>query len=166
MLGLKLIHVSKRGLRQHKKCIYEWHWNCFLGILKALCIGNTALINERWYKVWDEIIYPFPNNDGTVEFGEWISNFIPQFTGHVISYPYWDLSLNHISKRSTLQYTLNTTLETCENECHFRTPFIYECINSWNGSLELPATQWTSSSDHFIKIKFIFNKKLLNSAAF
>ena len=38
--------------------------------------------------VWDEITYPFPNFNGTVfEVWEWISNFIPHFTGHVIAYP-------------------------------------------------------------------------------
>ena len=31
----------------------------------------------------DEILYPFPNfNGGTVEVWKWLSNFIPQFTGH------------------------------------------------------------------------------------
>ena len=35
-------------------------------------------------KVWDEITYAFPNFDGEV--CEWISNFIPRFTGHVIIY--------------------------------------------------------------------------------
>ena len=37
------------------------------------------------YKVWVEITYPFPNFSGaTVEVWEWVSNFIPHFTGHVI----------------------------------------------------------------------------------
>ena len=35
-------------------------------------------------KVWDEIIYPFPNLNGyTVEVWEWISNFISYFTGRI-----------------------------------------------------------------------------------
>ena len=39
----------------------------------------------------DEITYPFPNfNGATVEVREWIINFNPYFTGHVITYPYWD----------------------------------------------------------------------------
>ena len=39
--------------------------------------------------MWDEITYPFPNfNNGvTVENWERISNFIPHFTGRVITYP-------------------------------------------------------------------------------
>ena len=38
--------------------------------------------------------HPFPNfnggNSGIVEVWEWISNFIPHFAGHVITFPYWD----------------------------------------------------------------------------
>ena len=37
------------------------------------------------------ITYPFTNFNGcTVEVWERISNFIPHFTGHVITYPRWD----------------------------------------------------------------------------
>ena len=43
--------------------------------------------------MWDEITYSFPNfNGATVDVWEWISDFIPRLTGHVIKYPYWDLS--------------------------------------------------------------------------
>ena len=43
--------------------------------------------------MWDEITYPFLNfNGATVEVYEWTSDFIPQFTGHMIIYSYWDLS--------------------------------------------------------------------------
>ena len=43
--------------------------------------------------MWDTIIYPFPNFNGTaVEVWERVSNFIPDFTGHVIIYPLWDQS--------------------------------------------------------------------------
>ena len=39
------------------------------------------------YKMCNQITYPFPNLNGTtVEGWEWISNFIPHFTGHVITY--------------------------------------------------------------------------------
>ena len=40
----------------------------------------------------DGITDPFPN------FWEWISHFIPHFTGHVITYPCWDLSLSTLLK--------------------------------------------------------------------
>ena len=36
--------------------------------------------------MWDEISYPVPNGC-TYEVWEWIRNFIPQFTEHVITYP-------------------------------------------------------------------------------
>ena len=40
--------------------------------------------------MWDEITYPFPYFIGaTVEVWELISYFIPHFTRHVITYPYW-----------------------------------------------------------------------------
>ena len=39
-------------------------------------------------KLWDEITDPFPKLSGTtVEVWEWINNFIPYFTGHMITYP-------------------------------------------------------------------------------
>ena len=48
-------------------------------------------MNYIHYKVWDEIIYPFPNfNSCSVEVWEWKSNFIQHFTGHVVIYPNWD----------------------------------------------------------------------------
>ena len=41
-------------------------------------------------KLWDEITYPFQNFNGyTVEVWEWISNSVPHFTGHVITFPWW-----------------------------------------------------------------------------
>ena len=46
---------------------------------------------HNMYKVWDEITYPFTNyNSSAIEVWEWIGNFIPQFTGHMTAYPYWD----------------------------------------------------------------------------
>ena len=46
--------------------------------------------NYNHYNLWDEIIYPFPNfNGATVEFWEWVSNFISYFTKYVITYTCW-----------------------------------------------------------------------------
>ena len=43
--------------------------------------------------MWDEITYQFPNfNGAAVEVWEWISNFIPLFTKHVVTYPCWCVS--------------------------------------------------------------------------
>ena len=62
--------------------------------------------------MWDEIIYPFPNFNGcTVEVWEWISNFIPHFTRHMIAYPCCDLKLNHVSKRGHRQLSLAVLYE-------------------------------------------------------
>ena len=44
--------------------------------------------------MWDKITCPFPNFNGcTVEVWEWISNFIPHFTRHVITY-HWSLGMD------------------------------------------------------------------------
>ena len=46
--------------------------------------------NYIHYNVWGEITYPFPNfSSATVEVREWISDFIPQFTEYMITYPCW-----------------------------------------------------------------------------
>ena len=52
--------------------------------------GFDALVERKCfsiynhYKVWDEIIYPFPNfNGATVEVWELMNNFIPYFTAYV-----------------------------------------------------------------------------------
>ena len=50
-------------------------------------------VNYIHYEVWEEITYPFPNFNGyTVEVWEWISNFILNSAGHVITYPYDNIS--------------------------------------------------------------------------
>ena len=42
-------------------------------------------------KMWHEITYQFTDfNSAAVEVWKWISNFIPRFTGHVITDPCWD----------------------------------------------------------------------------
>ena len=50
----------------------------------GLTLIPAWISNYIQYKMWDEIIYPFPN------VWEWISNFIPYFTGTVITYPCQD----------------------------------------------------------------------------
>ena len=48
----------------------------------------TWISNYIFYKMWDEVIYPFPNFIGcTVEVWEWLSNFISHLSGQVITYP-------------------------------------------------------------------------------
>ena len=54
-------------------------------------------------RVWHEITYPFLNfNSCTIEVWGWISNFILHFIMDVISYPWWDYTVQiiHGSKRA------------------------------------------------------------------
>ena len=63
---------------------------------------GTWTINYTHFKLWDEITYPFPNfNSFTIEVWEWISNFIPHFSGHAITYPCRDLSWTRLVKGAT-----------------------------------------------------------------
>ena len=55
--------------------------------------------NERPGVVWDEITYQPKNVHGiNVDIWQWISNFIPRFIGHVITYPCWDQSQSTSAK--------------------------------------------------------------------
>ena len=53
---------------------------------------NPARINNHMTsKVWDEIIYHFPNvNSAAIEVGEWINNYIRHFLLYVITNLCWD----------------------------------------------------------------------------
>ena len=51
----------------------------------GLTLIPSWISNLFHYKMWDEIIYPFPNfNGATVEVWEWISNFIPHLLSIMI----------------------------------------------------------------------------------
>ena len=70
-------------LRDHK---YFVKWVPYSG-----CVGVRFTLITAWisnyihYKVWDKIMYPFPNfNDATLEVWEWIINFILPFTRHCL----------------------------------------------------------------------------------
>ena len=59
--------------------------------------------------MWDVITYPFLNFSGaTVEFYEWISNFIPHFTGACDYLSMLGLKLNHVRKRG--HWSFNTLI--------------------------------------------------------
>ena len=54
----------------------------------GLTLIPAWISNYIHYKMWDEITNPFTHfNGATVEVWEWISNFIPHYTGRVITYP-------------------------------------------------------------------------------
>ena len=64
---------------------------CALGVLHVqyrLALIPAWISRHIHWNVRDEITYLFPNFNGcTVEVWEWMSNFIPNFTVHVITYP-------------------------------------------------------------------------------
>ena len=81
------IYIKRFNLRL--KLLQKYHmlaWEC-------LILTPAWKNNHIHYKVWDKITCSFPNVTGCiVEVWEWIINFIPHFTGHVITYPCWDKS--------------------------------------------------------------------------
>ena len=57
----------------------------------GLTLITAWISNHMSSKVWEEITHPFPNfNGATVEVWEWLSNFIPNFTMDIITYPCYD----------------------------------------------------------------------------
>ena len=86
----RTLHATSAAPHQHKNgaafMLAQWsfHYHCLPSI--------PAWIRDYiHHKVWNEVIYPFPNFNGcTVEVWEWISHFIPHFIGHVITYPCTD----------------------------------------------------------------------------
>ena len=82
-------HLISLGQIALKRC------NLVSLLLTWLNLIPAWISNHISSKVWEEIIYPFPNFKGaTVEVGEWISNFIPHFTMDVITYPCWDIGVD------------------------------------------------------------------------
>ena len=81
-------------------------WRILIPHCSSLCSSrfqNTGTpfltwfnFNPRWIsnhmtkKLWDEILYPFPNFNGTtVEVWEWIKSFIPHFMICAVTYLCW-----------------------------------------------------------------------------
>ena len=60
-------------------------------VTRCMATAKAWISNYVHYKVWDEIIYPFPNFNGcTVEVWELISKFNKRFLMDVITYPCWN----------------------------------------------------------------------------
>ena len=82
--------------------------------------------NYTNHKVWDEATYPFPNFNGAiVDVCEWISNFIPYFTLHVIIYTCWVLELNHVKHTHSHPWTKWPPFRRRYFQMHFRE---WKCI--------------------------------------
>ena len=84
-------HDQKRKFNI-RSCLttYDIHsWNPFYLYWLTLILGRIS--DYIHYDVWYEITYPFPNfNSAIVKVWEWISNFIPQYTGNMLTYPWWE----------------------------------------------------------------------------
>ena len=102
------IHQILKLPRQLLRAIIVWHlnsWISFQTVLTCLTahiyltallwwyLSNKDLVTTWisyyiYYDVWVKITYSFPKfNGATVEVWEWLSNFIPHFTWHVVTYP-------------------------------------------------------------------------------
>ena len=90
----------------------------------APCLIPAWLSNHMPCKVWDEIIYPFPNyNCETVDVWEWISNFISYIIVGVITNPCWDYSQTMSVKGATADITMTEFGSLNARDLHFRGPF-------------------------------------------
>ena len=96
---------------------------------------HTSTLIPAWisnyfhHKIWDETTYPFPNfNRATVEVCEWISDFIPHFTGiWLFSIP--GLKLNHVSNRGRMPSTDDTV--PCLKSMHVLCTSIHNAPLGW-----------------------------------
>ena len=80
--------------------MYVIHAHGLLLLIWTSTLIPASISNYKPSKVWDEIIYPFPNFSGCiVEVWKWISNLTPHFIMDVITYPCWDLRLSMLVKR-------------------------------------------------------------------
>ena len=85
--------VASLALTQSTKCIprafyfkFQWTFSSH-----ELTLIPALVSNYIHYKMSGEIIHPNSNFNGcTVEAWECMSNFIPHFIGHVITYPLWN----------------------------------------------------------------------------
>ena len=99
LTAAKYFYWHKHLLNSIELCILIRDYPALLGPLSLTQINFLVWIsNHMPNKVWDKIIYPFPNFNGcTVKVWEWISNFIPQFIKDYLSL--LGFKLIHVSKR-------------------------------------------------------------------
>ena len=81
-----VMHFQRQNIEQTLTSLQN---SSQVSLLQTLIILILAWINNLiYYKLWDEITYPFPNFNGeTVGVWKWINNFILPFIGHEIAYP-------------------------------------------------------------------------------
>ena len=86
---MKPIVLVRRGRMNPTECSDEASCDPFH--YHGLTLIPVWISNHTLSKLWDEIIYPFPNfNSATVDVYEWASNFILHFLMDVITYPGWN----------------------------------------------------------------------------
>ena len=94
MVSVILISSGIQGPIILTQPVVPWQlmsWDPFYS--HGLTLIPASISNHTSSRVWDEIIYAFPDfNDATIEVCKWISNFIPHFRLDVITNPCWDLS--------------------------------------------------------------------------
>ena len=90
-----LAWISDLGYQSQISSVLLSTWSPFYQ--RGLTLIPPLVINCTHYKVCNENTGPFSNFNGTIEGGDVRSNFIPHFTGHVITYTC--LTMNHVSKR-------------------------------------------------------------------
>ena len=99
--------------------------------------------NHKPGKVWGKIAFILLNSKNvTVEFGEWINNFIPHFIMHVITYA---LKLIHARKRGPRrEHTVNSAvLYFFSTTCSIRTRYFAGAIQVISTpTLLIPTTSW------------------------
>ena len=107
LFHIELTHMGSKNVSIHISCPFHWKSHCtsmwqYADDYELHTSGDEITLIHYHMKyghmrplllTWINFIYPLRNfKDANVEFWEWISNFIPHFTGHVITYTRCDQS--------------------------------------------------------------------------
>ena len=103
---------------------------------------------KRHYKVWDEITCPFGNsNSACFEVWQGISIFIPDFNGHVITYPCWFKVNPYLHKKllKIEEYNVSSFLSFLDHHGLLQTWRKHGLLSTkWLSNVEAPLTLTTS----------------------
>ena len=96
--------------------------------------------------MWGSITYPFPNFLHSWSL-EWISNFVPHFTGYVITYPHHDYELLHVSKSAILGIVCTNVVSSSIWPCGFHfNAMSWEILNTSLLKICLTVILWNTDS--------------------
>ena len=114
------------GLTSQRHCSYEiltgfpTHPFCLVSEVSSILAITMLWGIHIPSKVWNEITCPFQNfNSGA---WEWICHFIPHFTEHVITYPWYGLSSTMLVKGVPGMYSLTQDDTFCH--CYIATNLV------------------------------------------